>query len=172
MRSVQVAALLLLSAPLILAQGQSQNTAAFRASVIAFQSNSVQWQNDLARIKVEELSISYAEGHVIEQDKEVAIQNLDLMSKLTARVLKTGRLSDEINLLETSHEMSSQMQEIVHVLLDANVKDDAAAKKIMDWSTPLSDLANGAVNTFYLNTFKYVTAHADQIESQHCAHAK
>lgn len=131
MKLNRVVALTLLLAPVgyIQAQSRAANVTAFRASLQRFQSHSAEWWSTLAKIKVEELPVSYAEGSVIERDKGIAARNLDLMSKLSARVLKTGRLSDEINLLEVTHEMSSQLQGISTLLLEANVKDDASAKK-------------------------------------------
>lgn len=124
------------------------------------------------KIKVEELPISYAEGKVLEQNKDMVVQNLDLSSKLAARVLKTGRLSDEINLLETTHEVNSGLHDLAGLLLDVDVKDEASNKKAWDWAKSASDLANGSVNDLYIGTFTYVTAHSDEVEARQCASSK
>lgn len=154
------------------AQAPGSNAAAFRASLQRFQSQTVKWQNDLARIKVEELPISYAEGKAIDQNKDVAALNLDLLSKLSARVLNSGHLSDEINLVATIQQLGSQLQAVATLLLDTNVKDDVSAKKIMGWSKPLTDLATGAVNNLYVDTFSYVIAHASEVEARQCSFTK
>ena len=123
-------------------------------------------------IKVEELPISYVEGKVLEQNKDTLVQNLDLSWTLAARVLKTGRLSDEINLLETTHEVNSGLHDLAGLLLNVDVKDEASNKKAWDWANSASDLANGSVNNLYLDTLTYVTAHSDEVEAMQCASSR
>ena len=126
----------------------------------------------MTAIKVEELPVSYVEGKTIEQNREVALQNLDLLLKLSTRVLQTGKLADEINLLTAIQELSSQMQVVATLLYDVNVKDDATVKKLAAWAAPLADLSAGPVNAFFVDTFTYVTSHASELDARQCPCAK
>src|SRR5260370_11905253 len=90
--------LLLLSFPPvnIYAQLPASNSAAFKASLVKFQKQSEDWQAALANVKVKELPVIYGEGKVIDQTKDVTLGNLQLASKLAARILRSPSLDDEI----------------------------------------------------------------------------
>jgi hypothetical protein len=83
------------------AQLPASNPTAFKASLVKFQKQSADWQAALANVKVEELPVVYGEGKAIDQTKDVTLGNLQLASKLAARILRSPSLDDEINWLVT-----------------------------------------------------------------------
>ena len=158
-------ALLLICGNNLVAQPTTPKRESFRASLLSFQKQALDWQRTIREIKVEDLPVSYAEGKVIEQDKQLALQDLQLATKLSVQIHQDESLSDEINLLATTQEMGAELRELGTLLLDTNMTD-AKVKVVIDWSTSLTKIANGPLNDFYTGAFMYVSAHADEVESR------
>jgi hypothetical protein len=170
LRLVAVASLAISSS--LHAQLPPSNSAAFKTSLESFQKQFASWQAALSNVKVEELPINYGEGKVIDQTKDVTLQNLQLASKLAARILRSPSLDDEINWLLTISELSHGMQDLATLLLNTSLTDDKSVKKVGVWSQSLTDLSTGPINAVYVDSYKYVTSRASDIEAKNCASAK
>lgn len=165
-----------LTASLLLVPGAPSNAqlapsdpVAFKKSVRLFQKARAQWMASLTAIKLDELHLSYSEGHVIEQNIGIAVGNLELAGKIADQVLASGDLSDEINFMSTLQELSHGAQDVSTLLLGINTNDAKESAKIIEWSKVLSDETNGPMNDLYVSTYHFVTSRADELEKKPCA---
>jgi hypothetical protein len=143
----------------------------FTAILLKFeQQQSAEWQNKLKAIAIEDLPISYREGKVINQNRDVALRNYQLAVKLAQRILSQGSgLSDDINLMATLADANNGMHETASMLVNSGITDNANAKKVIDWSQSLEDVTNGPANALYIAIYQHVTARADELETHSCA---
>ena len=144
------------------------NPVAFRASLLRFQKQSVEWRKMLDGVKVEELEVSYVEGKQIEKDKDTAVQNLSIATMLANRILNGGHLSDEVNLLTTVLDFGHQLESLETDLLEDATTHDSMAKAT-SWTDTLEKASGGPVNTLYLEIYQYVMSRSDEIEKKNCS---
>lgn len=168
MKTLTCLVFLLLIGPICAYPQIPSNPEAFRTSLVKFQKQSVEWQTMLDSVKVEDLQVSYAQGKQIETIKDLAVQNLDLATKLANRILTSGHLSDEVNLLATILEFDHELETLEHMLLDEVTTHDSMAK-VTSWTDTLEKAANGQVNTLSMEIYQYVMSRSDEIERKNCA---
>lgn len=142
------------------------NPAAFQASLLKFQKQSVEWRKMLDSVKVEELQVSYVQGKQIESDKDLAIQNLDVATTLASRILTSGHLADEVNLLATVLDVNHGFESLETDLLEDVTARDSLAKAT-SWTNTLINVGVPA-NALFLEIYQYVMARSDEIEQKNC----
>ena len=136
----------------LLAQHTPPDAEHFKAILLKFeQQQSAEWQNKLKAIAIEDLPIGYREGKVINQNRDVALQNYQLAVKLTQQIPRQDSgLSDEINLMATLADANNGMHETALMLVNSGITDKFNAKKVIDWSQSLEGVTNGPANDLYI----------------------
>ena len=73
--------------------------AAFRKSLFLFQTQQSKWMASLKAVNLDEITVAYSDGHIIEKNIDLAVQNLELAGKLVDQVEAGANLADEINFM-------------------------------------------------------------------------
>jgi len=143
-------------------------SAQFNAALETLNTSEVQWVKAISSVKVEELPVSYSDGKLIEDNKDLVVRYLVLAETWEARVEREHSLYAEVNLALSIQQLQDQMFDFATMLSAANMPDRAAAKKLQDWAHAVSDIATGPLGKVNLTTTAYVTDRAHQID-QSCA---
>ena len=136
--------------------------------VATIRQRTAEWNATLKSINLSTVSISYADGKRINDEIAVAGMDLNTASLLSERIVKSGSVADEVNLMAVLKEIYGVMNDIAGQLLDATVTDDASEKQLANWGMSLSNTANGSVNKLSNETYAFVWARADRIDRDHC----
>jgi hypothetical protein len=142
--------------------------AAFKAIMGSVRQECEEWKAQLKSIDLSTVSISYAQGSLINQEISVVNQNLYLAALLADRIIRAGSLADEVNLMYVLKEIYGTMNDVAELLVSTATNDDASHKQLNKWSELLGTAANGKVNKLYNDTAAFVWDRADRIDHSRC----
>jgi hypothetical protein len=116
------------------------------------------------QVDPERLKISYQNGKVIDQQKGIALTDLESEARFITAIRLRHRLSDEISLFGLLGEVNSSIVGLGDDLLEfAGTQDQHV---ITLWSDRLGAIAGGPLTNEIVFQLGAVTAYADSIEAR------
>lgn len=88
----------------------------YRAALLAVKGEVPQWRELINGTKIEDLSVSYADGKMIAESKDHALYDLDQIQRDTDSVCRDGRLSDEVDLVFSIRELTNGLGNLSYSL--------------------------------------------------------
>lgn len=134
-----------------------------------FQKQEIEIRKVLNGIRVQDLQVNYAWGKQIDQYKDTASSQLDLLSQSTLTPSIGNDLAEEMLLLEEAQELSTAMMELGDMLSNPSITHDTTSTgKANSWARSIT-AANTQLSTFYVDAFHYVIWHARDVQTTNCA---
>jgi hypothetical protein len=147
---------------------QSQNVQVYDAHLANLQKSIPGWRTQIDEIDPATIVVPYHIGKLIEDNKKVALQNLELVSLYSTNIPAKRSLSAEIDLLGLLKEVHSNMDALSDILLEMVNSDQ---KKAQTWRERLGAITSGPLNAEEVYQIKAVHDFADQLERR-CAGGK
>lgn len=150
------------------AQVPTPKKSAFQASMKRFQKQGIEIRKVLNGISVQDLQVNYAWGKQIDQYKDLATSQLDLLSKSVANPSIENDLDEEIFLLEEAQELSGAMTQLSGFLSNPSITHDTTIDgKANTWARSVT-ASNTQLSDFYADAFHYVIGHARDVQASNC----
>jgi hypothetical protein len=134
--------------------------AQYNAALQSVATNEAQWRKIVEAVKVEDLPVSYALGKQFEQNKQLVNEDLKMAAQWASRANSEHSLFAEVSFLSSIQDLQSQVQQFAGLMLEFEMTDSAAQKKVMDWADALSTLANGPMQQAWVASYLYTTNRA------------
>ncbi|HZY62512.1 MAG TPA: hypothetical protein VFE38_08300 [Edaphobacter sp.] len=151
------------------AQTPSSKRSTFLVSMKNFQKQEIEMRKVLNGIRVQDLQVNYAWGKQLDQYKDMASSQLDLLSQSTRTPAIGDDLAEEMLLLEEAQELNGAMMELSNFLSDPGITHDTtSAGKANTWARSIT-VANTQLSAFYTDAFHYVIWHARDVQTTNCA---
>ncbi len=119
----------------------SQEDQDYERHIVGLQKLIPEWEGQIDAIDPAQLAIPYTTGKLIEDNKTILKQNLDLAFRYTSAIRAQHHLSAEIELYGLLREVHSTLNDLSDVL--AVIKSQKAAT---EWAEGLATIGNGPLN--------------------------
>lgn len=152
---IAVGLLLMIQAP----HGRAQQSQEYERHIVALQKMIPEWEAQIDAIDPAQLAIPYTTGKLIEDNKTILKQNLELASRYTFAIQAHDHLGAEIELFGLLKDVHSTLNDLSDVL--AVIKSQKTA---MNWAEGLATIGNGALNQEEQFQIGELDAFADDLE--------
>ncbi len=140
---------------------QAQSVQAYDAHLSNLQKSIPGWRAQIDEIDPATIVVPYHIGKLIEDNKKILLQNLELVSLYSTNIPAKRSLSAEIDLFGLLKEVHSNMDALSDVLLGMVNSDQ---KKAQTWGERLGAITSGPLNTEEAYQIKAVDGFADELE--------
>ena len=140
---------------------QMMSASQYREFVKGLDTSAAKWERQFESLKIEQLNVSYSVGKAIEQQKGVALQNLELIRQIIyERQLYKDDLSKDIRLEESLDIVMNMLSSIRNI-----IPDEQAAR----WAQALPSLSE--IGEFDVSIRDHALAYADylQLKAEGCS---
>ena len=143
----------LLLCPVVRSQAPAPTVQEFNASIRTVQTRAAEWRKVFESVSVESLPVAYATGKAYDQSKYIVSEDLKMVLLLGDRAAQTGSLFAEINYMSAVQELQTQLQLFSQLTTDFTVTDRAGTTKVQNWSTEMSNIANGPLDQAFKTAY-------------------
>jgi hypothetical protein len=140
---------------------RSQNVQVYDAHLHTLQGSIPGWRSQIDEIDPATIVVPYHIGKLIEDNKKVLLQNLELVSLYSTNIPAKRSLSAEIDLLGLLKEVHSNMDALSAILLEMVNSDQ---KKAQTWGERLGAITSGPLNAEETYQIKAVDDFANELE--------
>ncbi len=151
-------------APAMHSQSAAPTPAEFKASLATVQASSPEWFKIIESVKVDDFPVGYVTGKQYDQSKYIVEEDLKMVLLWSDRAAQTGSLFAEINYMSAVQELQAQLQLFSSLISDFTVSDRTVTSKVQNWSTEMSNIANGPLDQAFKKAYTYTTRHALNVE--------
>jgi hypothetical protein len=139
---------------------KDSQSASFRKALAGVKVNAGAWRLLLARVKIEDLPVTYAVGKAMVQSMDLANKDIGLVIDDADQELRHPSLSGEIVLMSQIQSLQSDLQSVGSLVLAFDMPTLSDAKKVSDWALDLEKLADGPVQSLWGEAYTFVVVQA------------